>query len=131
MPTSSNRMVRINDEILRELANIIRQELKDPRIGAMTSVVKVDTTNDLKYCKVSVSVLGEAKQKEDVMHGLKNAQGFIRKLIASRINLRNTPEFKFILDDTLEYAIKLTKLIEEVNKPVNEEANKPMNSEEE
>ncbi len=112
---TNTRITRINDEILRETANIIRQELKDPRIGVMTSVVKVDTTNDLKYCKIYVSVMGDDKQKDEVLEGLKNASGFIRKQIASRINLRNTPEIKFILDDSLEYSLKISKLIDEAN----------------
>lgn len=114
---SNSRLIRINDEILREVSNILRAELKDPRVGVMTSVMKVDTTNDLKYCKVYVSVLGDDKQKEDVLTGLKNASGFIRKQIAARINLRNTPEFKFILDDSIEYTARINKLIAEANKP--------------
>lgn len=118
--SGKNRISRINDEILREVANIIRLEIKDPRVGSMTTVVKVDTTNDLSQCKIFVSILGEKEQKEEVMEGLKNASGFIRKQLAERINLRNTPEVKFILDESLEYSIKISKLINEVNKPIKE-----------
>lgn len=114
---SNNRMIRINDEILREVANIIRLEIKDPRVATITTVVKVDTTNDLKHCKIYVSILGEKEQKEEVMEGLRNAAGFIRKQLAQRINLRSTPEIKFILDESLEYSIKINKLLNEVNKP--------------
>lgn len=113
---NNTRMIRINDEIKRELSEIIRSEIKDPRIGVMTSVLKVDTTNDLKYCKVQVSVLGDDAQKQEVLEGLKNASGFIRKQVATRINLRNTPQFKFEIDDSLEYSIRISKLIDEVNK---------------
>lgn len=113
---NNTRMIRINDEIKRELSEIIRTELKDPRMSVMTSVLKVETTNDLKYCKVYISVLGDEHQKEEVIKGLKNASGFIRKQVAMRINLRNTPEFKFELDDSLEYSIRISKLIDEVNK---------------
>lgn len=113
---NNTRIIRINDEIKRELSEIIRSELKDPRIGVMTSVLKVDTTNDLKYCKVQVSVLGDDAQKQEVLEGLKNASGFIRKQVATRINLRNTPQFKFEIDDSLEYSIRISKLIDEVNK---------------
>lgn len=113
---NNTRMIRINDEIKKELSEIIRSELKDPRIGVMTSVLKVDTTNDLKYCKVYISVLGDDNQKKDVMEGLKNASGFIRKQVATKINLRCTPQFKFELDNSLEYSIKISKLIDEVNK---------------
>jgi len=109
-------MIRINDEIKKEVSEIIRSELKDPRVGVMTSVLRVDTTNDLKYCKIFVSVLGSEDEKKEVMEGLKNASGFIRKMIALRINLRNTPEIRFILDNSIEYSIKISKLIDEVNK---------------
>ena len=109
------RMIRINDEITKEMSNILRSELKDPRIKSMTSVIKTETTQDLKYCKVFVSVLGNDEDKESVMQGLKNASGFIRKLIAERINLRNTPELIFKLDDSVEYAIRMDRLIKEVS----------------
>lgn len=112
---NNTRMIRINDEIKKEVSEILRSEIKDPRVGVMTSVLKVETTNDLKYCKLYVSVLGNDKEKDEVMLGLKNAGGFIRKELAARINLRNTPELKFILDDSLEYSIKMSKLIDEVN----------------
>ncbi len=109
------RMIRINDEVQRELANIIRTEVKDPRIGALTSVIRVETTTDLKYCKVFVSVLGNDEEKESVMKGLKNAKGFIRHLLAERVNLRNTPELIFKLDDSVEYAVRMSQLIDQIS----------------
>jgi ribosome-binding factor A len=109
-------MIRINDEIQREVSQIIRGDLKDPRVGVITSVLKVDTTNDLKYCKVYVSILGDDEKKQEVMDVLKGAAGFIRSLIANRINLRVTPEFTFILDDSLEYSFKIDKIIKDINK---------------
>ena len=118
---NNNRMTRVNDEIAKEMANIIRGELKDPRIGVMTSVLRVETTQDLKYCKVYISVLGNDEEKANAMKGLKNAAGFIRHLLAERINLRNTPEITFKLDDSLEYAIKMNKLIDEISKGSSEE----------
>ncbi len=111
----NNRLVRINDEIKKELAEIIRSELKDPRIGVMTSVLKVDTTNDLKHCKVFISVLGDDTQKQEALEGITNASGYIRKQVATRINLRNTPQFKFVLDDSLEYSIHISNLIKSVS----------------
>lgn len=111
----NNRMTRVNDEITRELANIIRGELKDPRIGVLTSVLRVETTQDLKYCKVFISVLGNDEEKANVMKGLKSASGFIRHLLAERINLRITPELTFKLDDSVEYGIKMSKLIEKIS----------------
>ena len=122
MKKGSNRMIRINDEIQKEISAIIRGDLKDPRIGVITSVLKVDTTNDLKYCKVYISVLGDEDKKQEVMGVLKNAAGFIRSLIAQRINLRVTPELKFILDDSLEYSFKIDSLIRSVIKDDEEKA---------
>lgn len=117
---TNNRLSRINDEIMKELSQIICGELKDPRIGAMTSVIRVETTQDLKYCKVYVSVLGGDTEKENVMKGLKNASGFIRRLIAQRINLRYTPEFTFKLDESAEYAIHMEQLINQISKDLKE-----------
>lgn len=113
---NNNRISRINDEIMKELSQIIRFEVKDPRINTMTSVIRVDTTTDLKYCKVFVSVLGNEEEKQNVMKGLKNASGFIRHLIAERVNLRFTPELQFKLDESTEYAIRMNELIEQVAK---------------
>ena len=111
---TNKRSVRINDEIKKELSEILRSELKDPRIGAMVSVMKVETTTDLKYCKVAVSVLGSEAEKKSVMEGIKSAAGFIRKLVAERINLRVTPEFTFVLDDSLEYSFKIHKILKDI-----------------
>ncbi len=108
-------MIRINDEIKKEVSTILRGELKDPRVGVITSVLKVDTTNDLEDCKIFVSILGDDEKKEEVMQVLNRASGFVRSLIAKRINLRVTPEIKFILDDSLEYSFKIDKIIREIN----------------
>ncbi|MDO5387926.1 MAG: 30S ribosome-binding factor RbfA [Clostridia bacterium] len=113
---SNNRMIRINDEIKKELSEIIRADLKDPRVGVVTSVLKAETTNDLKYCKVYISVLGDDEKKNEVMSVIKGASGFIRSLIAKRINLRITPEFTFILDDSLDYSFKIDKILKDINK---------------
>lgn len=113
---NSNRISRINDEILKEISQIIRLEVKDPRISSMTSVIRVDTTPDLKYCKVFVSVLGNEEEKQSVMKGLKNAGGFIRHLLAERVNLRFTPQLQFKLDESTEYAIHMSQLMEQVAK---------------
>jgi len=107
--------MRINDEIKKELSEILRSgDLKDPRIGRITTVMRVDTTSDLKYCTVAISVLGNDDDKAAVMQGIKSAAGYIRKLIAERIDLRQTPAFTFIPDDSVEYGIKMTALINEL-----------------
>jgi ribosome-binding factor A len=108
-------MIRINDEIARVAAEIIRSELSDPRIGAVVSVVGSETTSDLKYCKIRVSVLGEEK-KDETMEGLNRAAGFIRRRVAETVNLRQTPEISFVYDDSIEHGMRMRKLIDEVNK---------------
>lgn len=113
---ASQRLTRINEEIKRELSEIMRSEIKDPRVNeAMISVVNVDTTNDLKTSKVYVSVLQQDK-KIDAINGLNAAHGYIRKEIARRINLRNTPEFLFKLDESIEYGMHMSKIIQDVMK---------------
>jgi len=107
------RITRINDEIARVTANIIRSELSDPRIGTVVSVIKAETTADLKHCKISVSILGETK--ESTMAALDRASGFIRRRIAETINLRQTPEIKFEYDDSIEHGMRMRKLIESIN----------------
>ena len=107
------RMIRINDEIARVTANVIRSELSDPRIGSVVSVLRAETTSDLKHCKIFVSVLGE--DEKSTMEALEKAAGFIRKRIALIINLRQTPEIKFIYDDSIAHGMKMRKLIESVN----------------
>ena len=100
---------------MRELSNIIRGEIKDPRINPMTSVVAVEVAPDLKTAKAYISVLGDEKSQQDTIKGLKSAEGYIRRALAKSINLRNTPEIKFILDQSIEYGVNMSKLIDEVN----------------
>ena len=112
----NTRMVRINDEIAREAANIIRFEMADPRVSTVVSVLRAETTADLKYCKIYVSMLGDEKQQKELFEALKSAAGFIRKRIAETIDLRNTPELTFVFDDSIEYAMRMYKLIDDVNR---------------
>jgi len=110
------RMIRINDEIVRVTAEVIRSELSDPRIGTVVSVLRAETTTDLKYCKVYVSVLSsEEEQQKETIDALNKASRFIRKRVADIINLRQTPELTFIFDNSIEYGIRMRKLIESVN----------------
>ena len=113
--SGSQRLMRINDEILRECANILRSDIKDPRISTMVTVTKAETTSDLSHAKIFVSIMGDDEQKKEVLEGLKNASGFIRRGIAEKINLRATPELKFVIDDSLDYSLKMAKLIKEAN----------------
>ena len=115
MRKNSIKNTRINGEVQRELSNIIR-ELKDPSVGIMTSVTAVEVTPDLKYCKAYISVLGDDETKAETLAGLKSAAGFIRRELARTVNLRNTPEIKFIMDESIEYGMRMSKLIDDVRK---------------
>lgn len=111
---ASQRLTRINEEMRKEISEIIRTEIKDPAVqDAMISVISVDTTNDLKTAKVYISVLQDNK-KQEVLAGLQKAQGYIRREVAHRINLRNTPELLFKLDESIERGIEMSKLISDV-----------------
>ena len=116
MRKNSSKNTRINGEVQRELSRIISREIKDPRIAPMTSVVDAVVTSDLKQCKAYISVLGDQKAKEDTLNGLRSAVGYIRRELAHSINLRNTPEITFILDDSIEYGVEMSKKIDELNK---------------
>lgn len=100
---------------MKELSQIIRNEIKDPRIHPMTSVSLVEVAPDLKTCKAYISVLGDEKQKKDTITGLKSAAGYARKCLAKSLNLRNTPEIRFILDESIEYGINMSKKIDELS----------------
>ena len=115
MRKNSIKNTRINNEVLKELSNIIRSEIKDPRINSMTSVVAVNVSPDLKICKAYISVLGDEESQKDTIKGLKSAEGYVRSLLAKRINLRNTPEITFVLDQSIEYGVNMSRLIDEVN----------------
>ncbi len=115
MRKNSIKNTRINGEVLRELSSIIRGEINDPRINPLTSVVSVEVAPDLKSCKAYISVLGDEKSQQDTITGLKSAEGYIRRKLAQNINLRNTPEIRFILDQSIEYGVNMSKLIDDVN----------------
>ncbi len=113
MPTNNNRLNRIDEEYRKELSTIIDRELKNPNITGMISVTKVKVTNDLKYAKVYVSILN-SKSVENTMEGLKKSSGFIRTELAKRINLRNTPELIFEIDDSIEYGARIDSIIKDL-----------------
>ena len=114
MRKNSIKNTRINAEVQKELSNIIRGEIKDPRIHPMTSVMAVEVAPDLKTCKAFISVLGSDEAKQSTIRGLKNAEGYIRRELARNLNLRNTPEIRFILDESIEYGVNMSKLIDDV-----------------
>lgn len=120
MRKNSIKNTRINGEVMKELSIIIRQEIKDPRIHMMTSITAVEVAPDLKTCKAYVSVMGSEKEKSDTIAGLRSAEGYIRRQLAKRLNLRNTPEIQFRLDESIEYGVNMSRLIDEVNQNLSE-----------
>ena len=116
MRKNSMKNTRINGEVQKELAEIIRGEIKDPRISPLTSVISVEVAPDLKPCKAWISVYGDDRVAEDTLAGLRSAEGYIRRELARRINLRNTPEIRFIVDQSIAYGVKMSRLIDEVAK---------------
>ena len=114
MRKNSIKNTRLNGEVLKELSNIIRNEIKDPRIHPLTSVSLVEVAPDLKTCKAYISVLGDEKAQQDTITGLKSAAGYARRCLAHSLNLRNTPELSFVLDESIEYGVNMSKLIDTV-----------------
>lgn len=111
----NHRLGRINEEYKKAISRIISQEVKDPRIKAMVSVTEVSVTNDLKQCKVYVSIFGKNKDEEkNTYDALKNTRGFIRSRLSNEVNLRNTPEITFIVDNTIDYGMHIDELLRKV-----------------
>ena len=121
MRKNSIKNIRINEEVMRELSMIIRGEIKDPRIHPMTSVVAVDVAPDLKTAKAYISVLGDEESQKKTIEGLRLAEGYIRRALAKSINLRNTPEIRFILDQSIAYGVEMSRKIDEVTKNLKED----------
>lgn len=114
MRKNSIKNTRINGEVMKELSNIIRNDIKDPRIDPFTSIVAVEVAPDLKTCKAYISVLGNEDSQAATIAGLKSAEGYIRRQLAANVNLRNTPEIKFILDQSIEYGVNMSKKIDDI-----------------
>ena len=116
MRKNSIKNTRVNAEVQRELSNILRAGIKDPRVAPMTSVVAVEVAPDLKTCKAYISVLGDEKAQQDTIRGLQSAEGYIRRELARTFNMRNTPEIRFIVDQSIEYGVNISKKIDEVTR---------------
>lgn len=121
MRKNSIKNTRVNTEVQRELGTILRGGIKDPRVAPWTSVVAVEVAPDLKTCRAYISVLGDKKAQEDTIKGLKSAEGFIRRELARTLNMRNTPEIKFVLDQSIEYGVEMSKKIHDVTKDLKSE----------
>ncbi len=113
---NNKRINRISEEVKKVVSQLLYNGLKDPRIKEMTSITRVEVTKDLSYAKIYVSVLGDESEKKETIEGLNSAKGYIRKEIGSNIDLRHSPEPVFYLDESIEQAIYMSKLIDSVNK---------------
>lgn len=120
MRKNSIKNTRINGEVQKELSRLISMEIKDPRIDPLTSVVSVEVAPDLKTAKVYISVLGDEESRKATYEGLRSAAPFLRSQLAHSINLRNTPELTFVMDQSIEYGVRMSKLIDDVNKNIHE-----------
>jgi len=107
--------------VQRELSNIIRGGIKDPRVAPMTSVVAVEVAPDLKTCKAYISVFGDEKAQADTVKGLQSAEGYIRRELARNLNMRNTPQISFVMDQSIAYGVAMSKKIDDVTKDLKKE----------
>ncbi len=108
------RSDRLGLEIQRALADIIRNELNDPRIGSLCSIIKVELSNDLQYCKVFVTVYGTEEEKKETFIGLEKAKGFIKHCLCDRIKVRKMPEITFVPDDSIAYSIHINEILNKI-----------------
>lgn len=125
MRKNSIKNTRINEAVRQELSVLISREVKDPRVDMMTTVTRAIVATDLKTCKVYVSVYGDSEKKEETMAGLKSSEGFLRRMLAKNLNLRNTPELFFILDESIEYGMYMSGKIDELSRQEQEKAGDP------
>jgi len=125
----NNRLDRINEELKRELSNIINYEVKNSNVTGMISVTKVKISPDLRFARVSVSMINSRNTKQ-TLAGLKAASGFIRSKIAEKMNLRVTPEFVFELDESLMYGERIDSILNDIMKEMRGEKEVQDNDEE-
>jgi len=122
MKKGSIKNTRINSEVRKEISSVIQNGIKDPRISPLTSVTDARVTADLKYCTVYISVLGGEEAEKKTLEGLNSAMGFIRRELAHTVNLRITPELRFVVDRSLEYGDHIDRLIHTINEEDGTEA---------
>lgn len=120
MPKNEARLNRINEELKKELSQVISFELKNPNVTGMLSVTRVKITPDFKYAKVYISILN-SKNTKKTMEGLQESAGFLRSKLAKTVNLRITPELVFELDDSLEYGARIDSILKDLNVNKNDE----------
>lgn len=117
MASNSNRMNKIDEELRKEISNIVSFELKNPHLTGLISVTKVKTTPDLRFARVYVTMINEKSKKENLSI-LKQSSGYVRSAIAKKINLRYTPELIFEFDDSLEYGSRIDEILKDITKDI-------------
>ncbi len=115
MRKNSVKMTRINQEIVRTMSDILRNDLKDPRVGMLTSVTGADAGTDLKTCKIYISAYGNDGERASTMEALRRAEGFIKKKLAEKLNLRNTPALTFIEDSSISYGMHIESILQTID----------------
>ncbi|MBE3100801.1 MAG: 30S ribosome-binding factor RbfA [Firmicutes bacterium] len=110
-----HRIDRISEEIRKEISDIIRTEVKDPRIASMSTIIKAEVTKDLRHAKIYVSVLGSDEEKNSTIEGFKKASGYIRRELGTRMDIHYIPELHFELDTSIEYSIQISKKLDELH----------------
>lgn len=108
------RSDRLGLEIQRALADIIRSDIHDPRVSDMCSIVKTELSNDLQYCKVFITVLGNDEEKKQTFQGLEKAKGFIKRRLSDYIQVRKMPELTFVQDDSIAYSIHISEILNKI-----------------
>ena len=117
MPKNEKRLNRIDEELKKEITNILTYDIKNPNVTGLLSVTRVKITPDFKYAKVYVSIMN-AKNTKETFAAIKKSAGFIRTEIAKRVNLRITPELVFVLDDSIEYGTRIDAILKDIMKDV-------------
>lgn len=113
-PAMSRRTDRINEQLREEISTVIARQVKDPRLNAVVSITRVESSSDLRSARVYISVLGNDKQRKEALEGLQSAASFLRREIRDRINMKHTPFMTYLLDNSLLEADHLLRLIDEV-----------------
>ncbi len=122
------RILRIGEEIKREVSDILNVELKDPGLGKMTSITDVEVTRDLGYARIYVSIYGNEEEQERILKILDKARGFIRSEVGKRVRLRHTPEIEFRLDRSMEYGAHIEQVLKNLEHNRSDDGNKNENN---
>lgn len=125
------RLYRLQAEIQRIVSELLIEGLKDPRIDPMTSVSRVELSNDTSLATIYFSIYGSQKTKEDTLDALENAKGYIRSRLAKVLEIRQVPELRFKIDESVEYSIEIQKILNKLNSESEEKQNKELDADEE